>query len=153
MLFTRTTLRACLGLALWSALAAPSHGQDVEPKYKTPDTNNAVIQGRVILPSGFAAERYFRITLRNTQSTLATLYTNRSGEFHIRNLSEGVYYVQVEAPDSSFEPVARRVELGRGLMVDLDLELREKKSPSALRLGARVISAAEAQQSVPAAAK
>ena len=89
-------VRAIVGLALLLVLSASVWAQEVEPRYKTADTNNAVIRGRVTLPSGFAAERYARITLRNQQSILSTLYTNNSGEFQIRNLSEGIYYVQAE---------------------------------------------------------
>src|SRR5918994_5257318 len=95
-----------------------AQAQEVEPKYKTADTNNAVIRGRVTLPSGFGAEGYARITLKTQQSILSTLYTNNSGEFQIRNLSEGIYLVQAEV-SGNFEPVTRRIELGRGLMVDL----------------------------------
>src|SRR5690242_10773137 len=121
-------------------ISATARAQDVEPKYKTPDTNNAVIRGRVTLPSGFAAEGYARITLRNQQSILSTIYTNNSGEFQIRNLSEGTYYVQAEVSQDNFEPVTQKVELGRGLMVDLILELREKKSLNVNRYG-KVVSA------------
>ncbi len=142
-----------MGLAFWWALAATARAQDVEPKYKTPDTNNAVIQGRVTLPSGFAAERYFRIILRNMQSVIGTHYTNRSGEFQIRNLSEGTYYVQVESPDESFDPVVTRVELGRGIVAELVMELREKTLPRGERMANRVVSAAELRQVVPPEAK
>lgn len=128
-----------------------ARSQEIDPRYKTADTNNAVIRGRVTLPSGFAAEGYARITLRNHQSVLSTLYTNNSGEFQIRNLSEGIYFVQAEV-SGNFEPVTRRVELGRGLMVDLTLELRAKNDPSGTRPG-KVVSAAELRQSVPSAAK
>jgi tetratricopeptide (TPR) repeat protein len=131
-------------------LTATAQAQDIEPKYKTADTNNAVIRGRVTLPSGFAAEGYARITLRNQQSILSTIYTNNSGEFQIRNLSEGIYFVQAEV--SNFEPVVRKVELGRGLMVDLTFELRETKEFALARLS-KVVSAAELRQSVPSAAK
>jgi tetratricopeptide (TPR) repeat protein len=68
-------------------------------------------------------------------------------------LSEGVYFVHAEVVDGSFDSVDRRVELGRGLMVDLILELREKKVPVIIRTGARVVSAAELQQTVPSPAK
>lgn len=143
-------VRAAVGLALWLVLSATAQAQEVEPKYKTADTNNAVIRGRVTLPSGFAAEGYARITLRTQQSILSTLYTNNSGEFQIRNLSEGIYFVQAEV--SHFEPVMKRVELGRGLMVDLILELRAKNDPTGNRLG-KVVSAAELRQVIPSAAK
>jgi len=144
-------IRAFIALVVWLFLSASVSAQ-VEPRYKTADTNNAVIRGRVTLPSGFGAEGYARITLKTQQSILSTLYTNNSGEFQIRNLSEGIYYVQAEMPQGNFEAVSRRVELGRGLMVDVVLELVEKKDPTGNRVG-KVVSAAELQQSVPSQAK
>ncbi|HWS89579.1 MAG TPA: tetratricopeptide repeat protein [Pyrinomonadaceae bacterium] len=152
----RRSICALAGLALCGALAASARAQDHEAEqHVTPDPNTAVIQGRVTLPSGFAAKRYVRITLSTGHSILSTLYTNSSGEFQLRNLSQGVYYVQAEVQDGSFDPATRRVELGRGLTVQLTMELREKTSPAAAtaRAGARVVSAAELQQSVPPAAK
>ena len=133
-------------------MSATAQAQDVEPKYKNADTNNAVIRGRVTLPSGFGAEGYARITLKTAQSILSTLYTNNSGEFQLRNLSEGIYFVEAEMPRSNFESVTRRVELGRGLMVDLVLELKEKKDLTVSGVG-KVVSAAELKQAVPSAAK
>lgn len=152
----RRSVRAVAGLAFCCALAAGARGQALESEqHKTPDPNTAVIQGKVTLPSGFAAQRNVRITLRNAHSILNTFFTNNSGEFQLRNLSEGIYYVHAEVQDGSFEPVTRRVELGRGLTVQLTLELREKTGPAPMsaRAGARVVSAAELQQSVPPAAK
>ena len=149
----KDTIRACAVLALWLVLGDTAQGQaETERRHRAPDTNNAVIRGRVTLPSGFAAEGYARITLRNSASILATLYTNNSGEFQISNLSEGIYFVQAEVAGANFEPVVRRVELPRGLMVDLILELREKKDPTGTRL-TRVVSAAELRQAIPSAAK
>jgi tetratricopeptide (TPR) repeat protein len=144
-------IRVLCGLVLSLFLNASVPAQ-VEPRYKTADTNNAVIRGRVTLPSGFGAEGYARITLKTQQSILSTLYTNSSGEFQIRNLSEGIYYVEAEMPKGNFDSVTRRVELGRGLMVDVVLELVEKKDPSGNRVG-KVVSAAELRQSVPSQAK
>ena len=142
----------CVLLCGFVLLFSTVQAQDVEPRYKTADTNNAVIRGRVTLPSGFGAEGYARITLKNQQSILSTLYTNNSGEFQIRNLSEGVYYVQAEMPQRNFDPVTRRVELGRGLMVDVVLELVAKNDPTVNRAG-KIVSAAELKQSVPSAAR
>src|ERR1044072_6585598 len=116
-------------------LSATAQAQDVEPKNKPPNPNDAIIRGRVTLPSGFAAEGYARITLRNQQSILSTIYTNNSGEFQIRNLSEGTYYLQSEVSQDNFESVTQKVERGRGRMVDLILELREKKSLNVNRYG------------------
>ena len=144
---------AFVALAFSLVLSAGAQAQqDVEPRFKVADTNNAVIRGRVTLPSGFAAEGYARITLRNQQSILSTIYTNNSGEFQIRNLSEGTYFVQAEVSKTNFEPVMKKVELGRGLTVDLTLELRETTDPTVSRL-TKVVSAAELRQVVPPAAK
>lgn len=144
---------ASLGLLLLVLGRSASAQQDVEPRFKVPDTNNAVIRGRVTLPSGFGMEGYARITLRNDQSTLLTIYTNNSGEFQLRNLSEGIYYVQAEISNSKFDPVVQKVALGRGLTVDLNMELREKKDPTVTTRLNKVVSAAELRQAVPAAAK
>jgi tetratricopeptide (TPR) repeat protein len=151
----RKTVCACLGLVFWWALAATAaHAQeDIDSRYKSADTNNAVIRGRVTLPSGYAAKRHVKITLRNAQSVLSTNYTNENGEFEIMNLSEGVYYVQAEVQDESFEPAAAKVALGRGLVAQLTLELGEKAISLITRSAARVVSVAELRQVVPAAAK
>jgi tetratricopeptide (TPR) repeat protein len=141
---------ACLlGLLLSTAAVAQ---QEVERRLRVVDTNDAIIRGRVILPSGFGMEGYARITLRTDQSILSTLYTNSSGEFQMRNLSQGIYFVEAEIPKSNFETAVRRVELGRGLTVSVTLELREKKDPSTNRAG-KVVSAAELRQTIPSAAK
>ncbi len=152
----RRGVHALAGLAFCCALAAGARAQVLQSEqHKTADPNTAVIQGRVTLPSGFAAKRNVRITLSSGHSILSTFYSNNSGEFQLRNLSEGIYYVQAEVQDGSFEPAVRRVELGRGLVVQLTLELREKTGPAAVttRATARVVSAAELQQSVPPPAK
>jgi tetratricopeptide (TPR) repeat protein len=134
------------------AVSVFAAAQEIDPKTKVADTNDAIIRGRVTLPSGFGMEGYARITLRTDQSILSTLYTNNSGEFQIRNLSQGIYFVEAEITHSKFETAVQRVELGRGLMVTVNLELREKKDPSGNRTG-KVVSAAELQQTIPSAAK
>ena len=146
--------RVFIAFGVFLALATPAFAQDIEvdARYKTADTNNAVIEGRVVLPSGFAAKRNVKITLRNSVSHLSTLYTNEQGEFHISNLSEGTYYVQAEVDDHSYEPVTEKVPLGRGIVKELTLELREKKTPVLVN-PARVVSVAELRQVVPMAAR
>lgn len=119
---------------------------------ETADTNNAVIEGRVTLPSGFAAERNVRITLKNSQSILSTLYSNKHGEFRFDNLSQGIYYVQAELTGEHFEPVVERIALGRGIVWELTLQLGEG-AIDVSQFGGRVVSVAELHQAVPPAAK
>lgn len=149
----RQTILISVGLVMWLILAATVPAQEIDPKFKTADTNNAVIRGRVTLPSGFGVDGYARITLRTETSILSTLYTNNSGEFQIRNLSEGIYFVEAEIKNGSFEGAVRRVELGRGLTADVTLELKEKKDPSSITRTGKVVSEAELRQAIPPAAK
>ncbi len=150
----RRTVRISLLLSLLCAVGSTALAQeDIDPRYRTADTNNAVINGRVTLPSGYQLEGYAKITLRTSQSVVQVIHTDKSGEFQILNLSEGVYFVQGETLDGVFEPVTKRIELGRGLRVNVNLEMREKKAQHVKSIASRVISAAELRQQVPPNAK
>jgi tetratricopeptide (TPR) repeat protein len=146
-------VQGSIAMALILAVGGMARAQDhveVDSKYKTADTNNAVIEGRVSLPSGFAAERNVRITLRNSQMVLSTRYTTKHGEFRFDNLSEGMYYVQAEVDE--FDPAEQKIALGRGITWEVTLQLREKKLPLSFN-ASRVVSVAELRQSVPVAAR
>ena len=144
-----------MGLALWWALPGivPAQEFPISTDRRNGDTNNAVIEGRVALPSGFAAERYIKITVRNSVSVLNRIYTNKHGEFRFHDLSEGIYYVQAEVEGGNFEPTVEKVVLGRGIVYELTLNLREKRGPDIRGPGGRIVSAAELRQAVPASAK
>ena len=149
----KTIGQSWIGMALLLAICGTSRAQEqieVDAKHRTADTNNAVIEGRVSLPSGFAAERNVRITLRNSQMTLSTRYTSKHGEFRFDNLSEGMYYVRAEVDE--FDSAEQRIALGRGIVSQVTLQLREKKLPSLFNTS-RVVSVAELRQSVPASAR
>jgi tetratricopeptide (TPR) repeat protein len=125
---------------------------DVDSKYKTADPNNAVIEGRIALPSGFSAERHVRITLKNSVMTLSNRYTDKHGEFRFDNLSEGVYYVQAEIEGNEFDPVVQKIALGRGIVSEVTLQLGDNKSPRLFN-ASRVVSVAELRQAVPSPAR
>ncbi|HUE84357.1 MAG TPA: tetratricopeptide repeat protein [Pyrinomonadaceae bacterium] len=149
----KTMVNSAIGVGLFLAACGMAQAQanmEVDAKYKSADTNNAVIEGRVSLPSGFAAERNVKITLRNSQMILFTRYSSKHGEFRFDNLSEGVYYVRAEVQE--FDPVEQRVALGRGIVSQLTLQLREKASAVSFNTR-RVVSVAELRQSVPTAAR
>jgi len=142
-----------MAMFLMSVVVVPAQAPvDADTKYKTADTNNAVIEGRVALPSGFSAERHIRITLKTQLMTLSNRYTDKHGEFRFDNLAEGVYYVQAEIEGEEFEPVVQKIALGRGITGEITIQLREKKSPFAFNRS-RVVSVAELKQSVPADAR
>lgn len=146
-------LRRSIGILVFIVLGtAIAVAQVDSDRIKRADTNNAVIEGRVTLPSGFAAERSIRITLRNTQMIISTRYTNKHGEFRFDNLSEGSYYVEADAGNDEFEPAVKQVGLGRGIVMQVTLQLSDKGLPLAYT-ASRVVSVAELRQAVPAAAK
>src|SRR5438128_11546318 len=112
---------ACLISVFVTALAATAFAQDIEidTKYKSADTNNAVIEGRVTLPSGFAANRILKITLKNSLTVLSTLQSDKHGEFRFDNLSEGEYFVQAEEAGKAVGQVVEQVMLGRRIVSQL----------------------------------
>jgi Flp pilus assembly protein TadD len=146
---TRST---CLAVFMFVLPVVAVAQAEVDPRYMTPDTNNAVIEGRVALPSGFPAEQNVKITLRNSQVVLFTRFTDKHGEFRFDNLSEGVYFVQAEVERGKFEPVESKIALGRGIVSEITLQLGERKIPLMFN-AARVVSVAELKQVVPAAAR
>jgi tetratricopeptide (TPR) repeat protein len=148
-------LRHVIALAILLVSPTVLHAQDpvdVDSKYKTADTNNAVIEGRVSLPSGLSAERNIRITLRTSVMTLSNRYTDKHGEFRFDNLGEGIYYVQAQVDGEEFEPVVQKIALGRGIISEVTLQLRAKTFPLSLNTS-RVVSVAELRQVVPSAAR
>src|SRR6185503_3175648 len=144
-----------MGLAVYLALPGIVSAQEfpISTDRRTSDTNNAVIEGRVALPSGFSAERYVKITVRNSVSILYRIYTNKHGEFRFHDLSEGIYYVQAEIEGENFEPAVEKVALGRGIVYELTLHLRDKSGHEIRGPGGRVVSTAELRQAVPVSAK
>jgi tetratricopeptide (TPR) repeat protein len=149
----KSIFHVCLALAFWCGLTASLVGAQNESVHRSADTNNAVIEGRVTLPSGRPVDRNVRITLKNSRSILNTLYSDKHGEFQFTNLPEGIYYVQAEVDDPNYDPVVDRVMLGRGIVWAMTLQLREKQTPRGGSYGVRVVSAAESHQVVPANAK
>lgn len=142
-----------IGVAVLIVCASTIAAAQVDAdRIKRADTNNAVIEGRVTLPSGFSAERSIRITLRNTQMVISTRYTNKHGEFRFDNLPEGSYYVEADAGNDEFEPAVKQVGLGRGIVMQVTLQLNNK-GLSLAYTSSRVVSVAELRQAVPAAAK
>jgi tetratricopeptide (TPR) repeat protein len=137
---------------LASTVAAAAQTAPVDIPHVTPDTNNAVIEGRIALPSGFAAEQNVRITLKNSHMVVSTRYTDKHGEFRFDNLSEGVYYLQAEVAREEFDSGVKRIELGRGIVSQVTIQLQEKKLPLVYNVS-RVVSVAELRQQVPTTAR
>jgi Flp pilus assembly protein TadD len=130
---------------------APAQELPVSSDRISADTNSAIIEGKVSLPSGFSADRNVKITLKNSRSTLYTIYSNKHGEFRFHDLGEGVYYVQAEV--GRFESRVEKIPLGRGITYEVTLHLIDRTGHDLHSPSARVISVAELRQPVPAPAE
>lgn len=145
---------------LWSLMAlnlltasAVAGQENRNPSMPLRDAGNATLSGRVMLPSGLANSSHLKILLSNTQSPLTTLYSDKNGEFSFSNLFAGTYYVQVFADETVYEPLVQRIRLNPGEPAHVVLYLKEKNTPLAKTSRGNVVSTAEAQQAVPAAAR
>src|SRR5688572_5315852 len=145
---------------LWSLLAlirltgeVTASQENRNPAMPLRDAGNATITGRVMLPSGVMNSSHLKIVLGNIQAPMTTLYSDKNGEFSFSNLPAGTYYVQVFADESLYEPLSHKVKLNPGEPAYIVLHLKEKTTPVARTSHGNMISTAEAQQSVPAAAR
>ncbi len=136
-------------------LAIISFAQEPPPGIarRGPDPTNAMIEGRVLLPSGQSANFNVKIILSEMHRPLVTLYTNKHAEFRFQNLREGEYYVQAVADEKAYEPVIHRLWLNRSQSYQLAITLRKKEEAAERKTGARVVSAAELGRAAPPAAQ
>jgi tetratricopeptide (TPR) repeat protein len=151
----KSLLQSCLRLAVLLALPALALGQEspASSERMTADTNSAVIEGRVVLPSGRTIDRIVRITLRTSISTLYTTYSTPRGEFRFESLPQGIYYVEAIVEGENYEPATARVLLGRGIVSHQTLQLREKSAGGRRSPSGNIISTAELRQVVPQSAR
>lgn len=140
----------CSGMMTGCAFAQDA---PLEVRSRGVDPNNALIEGRVILPSGQAANFNIKIILSELHRPLFTIYTNKHAEFRFTNLREGVYYVQAVGDEKIYEPVTQKIWLGRSMVYQLSITLRAKVETTDRKTGKQVVSAAASEQSVPAAAR
>lgn len=156
----RTTRAIQTTLAISTAvcsfvLAVVSFAQDppLEIARRSPDPTNAMIEGRILLPSGQSANFNVKVTLSEQHRPLNTLYTNKHAEFRFQNLREGEYYVQAVADEKIYEPVTQRIWLNRSLTYQLTITLRKKEEIAERKADAQVVSAAELDRAAPPAAQ
>ncbi len=135
------------------AVAVSSQEMPIDMSRRGGDPNNALIEGRVLLPSGQSANFNIKIILSDLKSNLATLYTNKHAEFRFPNLSQGIYYIQAVADEKVYEPVTATVRLARSQIFQLSITLRAKDEIVRRKSGSQIISAAEFNQAAPAAAR
>ncbi len=149
------TVKVYLAMFYLCGLAVSVSSQEIpiDMSRRGGDPNNALIEGRVLLPSGQSANFNIKIVFSDIKSNLATLYTNKHAEFRFPNLSEGIYYVQAVADENRYEPVTATVRLARSQIFQLSITLRVKDEFVSRKSGSQIISAAEFNQAAPAAAR
>lgn len=124
-----------------------------EVTHRGPDPANAMIEGRVLSPSGQPANFNVKVTLSEAHRPMITLYTNEHAEFRFLNLREGEYFVQAVANEKIYETAPQRIVIGRGLTYRLTITLREKVEVAERKAGAKAGSDSESDQAAPQAAQ
>jgi tetratricopeptide (TPR) repeat protein len=143
-----------VALIILVSLAAAAAAQDImNDRMPVRDPGNASIAGRVMLPSGLTDAGHLKIILRNTQAPLATLYSDKNGEFHFDNLSSGTYFVEVFPDETQYEPVLQQIRLKPGEPAYMVLSLKGKLGVPAKAERGSVVSVAEDERLVPASAR
>ncbi|HMB30079.1 MAG TPA: tetratricopeptide repeat protein [Blastocatellia bacterium] len=137
------------------ALASIAFAQNspLDVRHLGADPNNALIEGRVLLPSGRSANFNVKIILSDLNRPLNTLYTNKNAEFRFTNLNEGEYYVQAVADEKIYEPSTQKIRLARSQIYQLTITLRKKEEIERRKTGPQVVSASEFEQPAPPLAR
>ncbi len=146
-------LRSCLIVIAIVGLANLAHAQRNPPSGPPADSSGiGSIAGRVVLPSGQPLSGRIKITLSTLSDPGMTLYTDTNGNFSFGNLRPGTYYVEAISENNIYEPTSEQVRLQRGMRLSLVIPLRERAPVAGKKPGA-VVSVAELDPDVPAAAK
>ena len=125
----------------------------LESPHRRPDPNNASIEGQIHLPSGQDAELNLKVTLRNSKSILATIFTNKHGEFRFGNLSEGTYTVEAFSNADRYQSAVETVQIVRSQVVHVTVTLRAKEQVINRQVGTQVVVASELEKPPPANAR
>src|SRR5262249_23923367 len=103
-------------------------------------------------PSGEMVNGPVKITLSTLADPGMVLYTDNEGRFSFKELQAGNYSLEVTGDAEKFQAVTEQVRLQRGQRVNRMVYLKEK-SARTTRRASHVVSAAEAEQKAPDAAK
>lgn len=115
---------------------------------------SGMIDGRVVLPSGRSVNSVIKVTLEVGGNPVKTAYTDTNGEFHIRDVSEGLYSVRVYGDARLYDVGGQDVRMQPGANVRLMIYLREKTARSSEDMeAAGVISAEDWDRRAPKDAK
>ena len=151
-----TVLRLCsLAIFVTFAQTAVSAQEEVVPLHTVPGQSrkgSGTVSGRVVLPSGQFVTQRVRLVISSSTNPGATYYTNNNGAFGFSGLGEGVYTIEATGDTSLYETVTQEVSVARGMHLKVLIYLKERTTASN-RKPESVVSLAELNQKVPAAAK
>jgi TolA-binding protein len=136
-----------IGLIMLAVMAfggeSRSQVTDGSAKESLPGGNpdGAVVEGRVVLPSGRSVSGIVKVTLEVGGSVVKSGYTDSSGAFRFLNVEGGVYSVRAYGDDRYYIPGNQDVRLQTGASMQLIIYLREKSTRTAENRTAGVIPA------------
>lgn len=151
-------IQVLLAAAVVPSLAAgafsqtPRNPRDATNTTESTAPGTSVISGRVVLPSGDPVTGRVRITLSTSQDPGQTIYTDTNGGFTFNNLRPGNYQIEAAGDAKLYDATLEQIRLTRGARLDVLIHLRERPEAAAAKT-TNVVSAAEADQMIPAAAR
>ena len=148
-------IMAVLLITSQSSARAPQRSSPRPPATTSSEAGRgASIIGRVVLPSGHPVNGRVRITLSTLNDPGLALYTDDNGAFVFPNLNAGTYYIEATSDAKLYDPATEQINLLRGMTsINVTIYLREKSQKTGNSASANVVSLAEIDPNVPAAAK
>jgi tetratricopeptide (TPR) repeat protein len=107
----------------------------------------------VTLPSGEPVSERVRITLSTLNDPGIGTYTDNNGMYTFSNLRTGNYNIEVVGNVQLYLPTTESVYLPRGARLTVNIALREKSATTTTKPASNVVSATEADEKIPDAAK
>jgi Flp pilus assembly protein TadD len=112
-----------------------------------------MIVGHIYQPTGEAATRAFRVTLRNNRSPLRSIFSERNGEFRFVDTPMGELTIEVTDETSEYAPVTETFEVALASETTVNIYLSSTPSLRNKVVGGGTASIAELEAQVPTAAR
>ncbi|HMF55217.1 MAG TPA: tetratricopeptide repeat protein [Pyrinomonadaceae bacterium] len=136
-------------ITLACALSTKAQMSGIDPDPGDRGTGGrSTIQGRVFFPSGRTVDHRLKVTMTSVGTADFFTYTDDSGAFAFRRLSNGTYMITVDAGREYLlaretvviaEP-SRRTSIGQVFTVQLQLQIRDEESNRAALLDAALVN-------------
>ncbi len=155
---SRSLLGCCAFYFLMMALLFGTSATDIRAvqQGQVPQGGTFVIFGRVSLPDGRPPKTRMKVFAEGMNGIKRDVFSDEDGNYELRGLTRGryrVYAINPDVPEQYCDPIEADTNRGYANRVQVDISLRlplHRHGPDA---NAGIVSAAEAAQNIPKAAR